>query len=139
MEKIEYDARKHGGRLLKYNSVGLKVQVRPESRGAEITNSLPNFQKIELDPLALDVVTNVSELHFLPSRKLENPLGMIGLEFPKWGKRGKLMHYGGSIILRMIKMKKFQPVLRWFTAKEKKETGLVKVKEMIKSYAESLG
>jgi len=94
---------------------------------------------IKLDPIALDVVTNVSELKFLPSRKLENPLGMIGLEFPKWGKRGKILYYGGSIILRMIKMKKFQPLLRSFTVKEKKETNPGKVKELIKSYAESLG
>ncbi len=62
MEKVEYDARAHRGRLLKYNAVGLKVMVRPENRGAEITNSLPKFQKIELDPLSLDVVTNVIPL-----------------------------------------------------------------------------
>jgi hypothetical protein len=104
MEKVEYDARAHRGRLLKYNAVGLKVMVRPENRGAEITNSLPEVQKIKIDPLSLDVVTNVSELKFLPSKKLENPLGMMGLELSKWGRRGKIYHYGVSIVLRMLKM-----------------------------------
>ena len=139
MENIEYDGRKHAGRLLKYNSIGLKVLVRPDNAGAEITNSLPKFQKIELDPLSLDVVTNVSELNFLPSRKLENPLGMMGLELHKWGRRGKIYHYGVSIILKMLKMKKFQPLLRLSTSNEKKETDLSKLKEKIKSYAESIG
>jgi ferredoxin len=139
MEQIEYDGRKHTGRLLKYSRTGLKVFVRPENKGAEITNSLPEVQKIKIDPLSLDVVTNVSELKFLPSRRLEHPLGVIGLEFPKMFKRGKIMHYGGTILLRMVKMKKFQPILRLFTAREKVETDPVKVKEMIKSYAESLG
>ncbi len=137
---IEYDPEKHGNRLLKYKVLGMKVLVRPENHGKEITDALPQFQKIELDQIAMDIAANTDVLMDLPGKALNNKLAMVAqVLFPKWVKRGKVWAYGGPIFLGVLKMKLIQPILRLFMPRRKKETDLETVKQMIQDYAENLG
>jgi hypothetical protein len=113
----------------------LTVRFRRNNPGKRIADSLP---ALEIDPVAMDAFSEMDPLHELPGAMSNKFMVAVGLEIPKWGKRGKIIDYGWGVGKSLLRMYPWQPLFERKVSTEK-EPDLDRLKREIREFASSAG
>lgn len=111
------------------------IRFRRNNPGKRITDRLP---ALEIDPVAMDAFSEMDPLHELPGAMSNKFMVVVGLEIPKWGKRGKIIDYGWGVGKGLLRMYPWQPLFERKVSTEK-EPDLDRLKREIREFASSAG